>query len=118
LEEPPASPVELLPPIAATNKKGEATMATQTTERLEVLAKILLRCWVLGFILLLFWFGVCTLCGDLVYGVHGRMFGLTADQLKVIHYCGMGLLKLAVGLFFFIPWVSIRMVLKQASSGG
>jgi hypothetical protein len=31
----------------------------------------------------------------------------------VIHYCGILLTKLAVSLFFFIPWVAIRLVLKQ-----
>jgi len=98
-----------------TNKKEEATVTSQATEQLEVLAKVLLRCWILGYLLLLFWFGVCMLCGNLVYATHSRMFGLTVDQLRVIHYCGMGLLKLAVSLFFFIPWISIRMTLKQGA---
>ncbi len=42
------------------------------------------------------------------------MFGLDRPQLNVIHYCGMMLTKLVVGVFFFIPWVSIRMVLRKA----
>jgi hypothetical protein len=87
--------------------------ATQTDDLLEVIAKILLRCWIFGFILLLFWWGAVTIAGDLVFGVHGDMFGLTRSQLIVIHYCGMGLTKLAVSLFFLIPWISIRMVLKK-----
>ena len=77
-------------------------MSTQTAESLETIAKILLRCWLFGFLLLLFWWGAITLAGDLALGVHGGMFGLTRPQLNVIHYCGMGLTKLAVGLFFFI----------------
>jgi hypothetical protein len=87
--------------------------ATQTDDLLETLAKILLRCWIFGFILLLFWWGATTLAGDLVLGVHGDMFGLTRSQLNVIHYCGMGFTKLAVSSFFFIPWISIRLVLKK-----
>jgi hypothetical protein len=87
--------------------------ATQKDNLLEVIAKILLRCWIFGFILLLFWWGAIALAGDLVFDVHGDMFDLTRAQLIVIHYCGMGLTKLAVGLFFFIPWISIRMVLKK-----
>ncbi len=89
---------------------------TQTTDLLEAIAKILLRCWVLGFIVLLFWWGAITLAGDVVLGVHGDMFDLTRPQLNVIHYCGILLTKLVVGLFFFIPWVSIRMVLKRLTS--
>jgi hypothetical protein len=87
--------------------------ATQTDDLLEVIAKILLRCWIFGFIMLMFWWGAVTIAGDLVFGVHGDMFGLTRSQLNVIHYCGMGLTKLAVVLFFFIPWISIRLVLKK-----
>ena len=86
---------------------------TQTDDLLEVFAKILLRCWIFGFILLLFWFGAITLASDLVYSVHSSMFDLTPSQLAAIHYCGMGLTKLVVGMFFFIPWLAIRMVLKK-----
>jgi hypothetical protein len=67
--------------------------ATQTDDLLEVIAKILLRCWIFGFILLLLWWGAVTLTGDLVFGVHGDRFGLTRSQLSAIHYCGMGLLQ-------------------------
>jgi hypothetical protein len=86
---------------------------TQTDDLLDAIAKILLRCWIFGFILLLFWWGVVMLAGDLFYGVHDSMFGLPRPQLEVIDYCGMRLTKLVVGLFFFIPWVSIWLVLKK-----
>ncbi len=88
-------------------------MSKETTELLEVVAKILLRCWIFGFLLLLFWFGAVMLAGDFVYAVHGSMFDLTRPQLNVIHYCGMGLTKLVVGLFFFVPWLSIKLVLRR-----
>jgi hypothetical protein len=74
---------------------------------------VLLRCTVFGFLLLVFWFGIVMLAGELVYGIHGRMFHLSSDELSVIHYSGMGLTKLVVGLFFFIPWLSIRLVLAK-----
>ena len=88
-------------------------MSDRINEWLEIVAKVLLGCWILGVVILLFWWGAVTLAGDLVLGVHGAMFGLTRSQLNVIHYCGMGLTKLVVGLFFFIPWVSIRTVLMK-----
>ena len=90
-------------------------MSTQTTELLEVAAKILLRCWIFGFIILLFWFVAVTVFGDLALGVHGDIFDLLRPQLNVIHYCGILLTKLVVGVFFFIPWVSIKLVLRKAS---
>ena len=51
--------------------------------------------------------------GDTLHDMHGSMFGLSAHELDVIFYCWMGLLKIAVLTFFFIPWLSIKMVLKQ-----
>ncbi len=84
-----------------------------TREFWETLAKILLRCALLGFLLLLFWFGTVTLAGNLVYDVHSRLLGIPRDRLQIIHYCGMGLTKLVIGCFFLIPWVAIRLVLRQ-----
>ena len=89
-------------------------MSTQITEWLEVIAKILLRCWIFGVIVLLFWWGAITLAGDFTLGVHGDMFDLTRPQLNVIHYCGLLLTKLVVGVIFFIPWLAIRLALKKA----
>ena len=86
---------------------------TEVNGLLDAVAKVLLRCWILGFILLLFWFGVLMLVGGFVYGVHGNMFDLTSHDFKLIHYCGILLTKLVVGVFFFIPWVSIRLVLRK-----
>jgi len=31
----------------------------------------------------------------------------------VIHYCGMAFVKLSVTLFFFFPWLAIRLVLRK-----
>ena len=41
------------------------------------------------------------------------MFGLSKEMLDVIHYCGMGLLKLFVFTFFLFPWLAIRWVLRK-----
>ena len=89
-------------------------MSKQITEWLEVVAKILLRCWIFGLLLNLTWFAVFMLAGNVIYDLHGSMFGLSPHELNLINYCGMGLTKFAVGVFFFIPWVSIRLVLRKA----
>ncbi len=91
--------------------------SAELNDMLEIFARILLRCWVFGFLVLLFWLAAIVLAGDFVFAVHGEMFDLTRSQLNVIHYCGMGLTKLTVGLFFFIPWVSIRLVLRKQKRG-
>lgn len=86
-------------------------MTDATIELLETLADVLLYCWVFGFGLLLFWFGMYRLAGDFIHRLHGGLFGLTPHELDVIFYCGIGLLKLGVLLLFFFPRLAIQVVL-------
>jgi len=89
-------------------------MSTQITEFFDTLAKVLLRCWIFGFLLLLIWFGFFVLAGGVVDHLHGSMFRLSPHELSLIHYCGMAFVKLCVILFFFFPWLAIRLVVKKA----
>ncbi|MHB8957243.1 MAG: DUF6868 family protein [Pirellulaceae bacterium] len=92
---------------------GDMTMTTQLSESLEVVAKILLRCWMCGFLLLLTWFGFFMVAPSVIYSLHGRMFGLSPHELNVIHYSGMAFMKFVVILFFFFPWLAVRLVLRK-----
>jgi hypothetical protein len=75
-----------------------------TIELFETLASVLLYCWVFGFGLLLFWFGMYRAGGRPIHR-HSGLFRLTPHELDVIFYCGIGLRKLGVLLlFFFLGW--------------
>lgn len=75
---------------------------------------VLLRCFILGFVALIIWFLLFVFAGELVYDVHGGIFReITDRQFEVIHYCGMGLLKLFVSVFFFIPYIAMRWTAKS-----
>jgi len=71
----------------------------------------LLRCFVLGYLLLLLWFVVYVLAGD--FGIAGKLFGLTPHEVDKINYCGMAFVKSAVLLFFLLPYIAIRLVLRK-----
>lgn len=88
-------------------------MSSQITEWLEVVAKILLRCWIFGFVLLFVWFGFFMLAPDVIYNFHGSMFDLSPHELNVIHYSGMAFVKLVVICLFFFPWAAIKLVLRK-----
>jgi hypothetical protein len=85
---------------------------TRIDELLDTLSKVLLRCWIFGFAILLVWLGVVLFASDHVAQFHGRLFGVTKHELEVILYCAIGLLKQLVVVFFFLPWLSIRLVLR------
>lgn len=89
-------------------------MSTQITEWLDVIAKILLRCWIFGLLLVAIWFAFFMLASGVLYNLHGKLFGLSPHELNIIHYSGMALVKLAVICFFFFPWAAIRLVLRKA----
>jgi len=86
---------------------------TQTNDLLDAVAKVLMWCFVLGFLLLLIWTAAYVLADDLIYRLHGKMFRLAKHELDLIHYCGIAFVKACVLVFFFFPWVAIRLVLKR-----
>jgi len=90
-------------------------MTDSTRSFFRTLEKVLLRCWIFGFALQLISLAILLLTGSIIDSIHGPLFGLTPHEIDVIIYCGMGLLKLAVLVCFFIPWLSIRLVLKKES---
>jgi hypothetical protein len=86
-------------------------MTDATRDFFDTLAKILLRCWIFGFVVLFVW--LAAFLSQAVHKIHGPMMGLSDHELDVIHYCGMAILKLLVLVFFFIPWLSVKLVLRK-----
>jgi hypothetical protein len=91
---------------------GEA-MAESTRDFLAAIGKVLLRCWIFGFALMFVSFVIFMLMRSTIDDLHGRMFGVSPHELDLIFYCGMGLFKLCVLVCFFIPWLSIKLVLTR-----
>jgi hypothetical protein len=87
---------------------------SETNELLDAIAKVLLRCFVLGFLLLLLWTVVFVFLSGPIYA-QGKWFGLSPDEVDVIHYCGIAFVKMCVLLFFLFPYISIRLVLRRKS---
>ena len=82
-------------------------------EVLEVIAQILIRCTVVGIIVLLIWWGALELAGDLAYSIHAKVAPMSRQQFDIIHYVGMLSTKTAVSLLFFFPYIAIRLVIKK-----
>jgi hypothetical protein len=51
-------------------------------ELLDTVAKVLLRSFVLGYLLLLIWFGIYLRAGDLLYRINGPLFGLSGHEMN------------------------------------
>ena len=90
----------------------ECPISPERIECLEAIARVLLRCFVLGFLLLLLWAASHMFLSGPIYA-QGKWFGLSPHEVDVIHYSGMAFVKMCVLLFFVFPYISIRLVLRR-----
>jgi hypothetical protein len=88
------------------------TESNNVNELFGTLAKILLRCFVMGYCLLLLWFVTFLFAGDMIYGP-AKWFGLTPHEVEMTHYCGLAFVKCLLLLFFLFPYIAIRLVLRK-----
>ena len=86
-----------------------------TNEVLEVIGQVLIRCLVMGVIVLFIWWGALLLAGDLAYRVHIKLISISISrqQFDIIHYTGMLMTKAAISVLFFFPYVAIRLVIRN-----
>lgn len=91
-------------------------MSNQSKEILQLISSVLLRCWIIGFVLLGVGLAVTLVAHGLIIQLHGSMFGLSPHELDVIFYCALGLIKLAILVGFFIPWLSLKWVIPKETA--
>jgi hypothetical protein len=84
---------------------------------LDALAMVLLRCFLLGMVLLLVWAGVFLAAGDLLYRLWGPLFALSQHEMNLMHFYGIMFVKCLVLLFFLFPHIAIRLVLRKRRCG-
>ena len=91
-------------------------MAEATRNLCESASRVLFRCWIGGFALLLIWLAAMLLLEDSIVQLHAKMFGLSKHEIDVIMYGGLGLFKLGVILLFFLPWLGLRLELARTTA--
>ncbi len=81
-------------------------------QQLEYLARALIRCFVLSLAFLAVWLVFYLLVGRCGYDIHSRMFEMTRREFDLIIYCAMAFVKMSAFVFFLIPYISLRLVLR------
>ncbi len=61
-------------------------------------------------VLLAVWFAWFAVAGDWIYQVHTRWFQIPRQSFDAIHYAGMAVTKIAIILFFLLPWIAIKLM--------
>ena len=80
---------------------------------LDAVAGVFLRCFVLAVCLLLFSFVFYLLAADWAYSMHSRWFGISRHDFDLMYYYVMAFFKMASFLFFLIPFVAIKLILRK-----
>jgi hypothetical protein len=88
------------------------TVSTNGKDPLDMLARILLRCFGLGYLLLLLWFSIYLVASGVFYW-QAKLFGLTPHEVDLFHYCGIAFVKVIVILFFLFPYLAIRLASRK-----
>lgn len=56
---------------------------------------------------LMIWWIMILLASDWIYRFHTRWFRLSRETFDAMHYAGLGLYKVAIYLFFIVPWIAL-----------
>lgn len=78
---------------------------------MDTARRVLGWCTTLGIAFLFIWAGAFLFARPLLHQ-QGAWFGLTPHECDLIHYGGLGLLKLLVVVFFLVPYLALRLTLR------
>ena len=92
-------------------------MTIENNERndvfLQTVATMLLRSFLLGLVFLLLWFLLYLIMPGWMFEMNARWFNISKRDFDLINYFGMGFLKLSILLFFFIPYLAVRSIMRK-----
>lgn len=67
-------------------------------------------CTAINVVLMLFMFFITAFAGDWAYKIHGRMYPISRESFNVAIYCFLGLYKMFVIVFNFVPWIALVII--------
>ena len=80
---------------------------------LQTVATILIRSFLLGLAFLLLWFLLYLIVPGWMFEMNARWFNIGKRDFDMIHYFGIGFVKIVILLFFFFPYLATRSILRK-----
>jgi len=81
---------------------------------LDATAKILIRCVLMNLVVIVLWW--CFFMISRGHGLQTLIFNLTPHEVALVTHCGIAFVKLCNIMFFLVPYIAIRWVLKVRES--
>ena len=94
-------------------RKESIMNADGMSNGLDVVAEILLRCFLFCLALLIVWFMSYVVGGDWIYSIHSKWFNVSKHEFALMNYYGMALVKLCAIVFFLFPYGAIKLMLRK-----
>ena len=83
---------------------------------MEKIEKSLFWSMLMGFAVMVLWMVMIIFLGDWIYAFHSRLWQMDQYFPKELFYSanliGVGMWKMAVMLFFAIPWLALKIIEK------
>ena len=88
-----------------------------TDVTLDLIAKLLIRCFWIGMALIMASFFLYLAVGDWGYELHKNIWsGLTRHDYSLVWVCILSFFKMLIFVAFLVPYIAIRVVIRQQSS--
>ena len=79
----------------------------------ETIAGVLIRCFVIGIVLLTIWLVIVMAVPDRAWQVHGKFFDLSGEQVVLVQYTGLLMTKIGIFALFLFPYIGIKLALRK-----
>jgi hypothetical protein len=86
---------------------------SQCGDGIEIIAGVLLRCFMICVVFVSLWFFLYIFGGEAGYKAHAALFQISKHEYELMHYYGIGLMKIFNFTFFLIPYLAIKWALKR-----
>lgn len=67
-------------------------------------------CTAINVALLVLSFLFCAFAGDWIYRMHSKWYPIPREVFNVVIYCFVGLFKIFVIVFNFVPWIALVII--------
>lgn len=67
-------------------------------------------CTLINVALLVISFMFCAFAGDWIYQMHSKWYPIPREAFNVAIYCFVGLFKIFVIVFNFVPWIALVII--------
>jgi hypothetical protein len=79
----------------------------------DAIAGVLIRCFVIGIVLLTIWLVIVMGVPDWAWQMHGKFFDLSGEQVVLVQYAGLLMTKVGIFALFLFPYIGIKLALRK-----